>query len=192
MSQVPHDPELFFTEWLAQSFEGLPGFAEQSARGAVVFQVGTRDPVSVRATQGKLEITRSVPADVIVQVNVAESDFVPVMVQGAELVSQAEPERRLMVLKALSLDEERIAGIREVRGSLAFVLQATGGEHRVVLTPGNAPPELVTPQCTVRCQLADFLALQRGETNPFELMMNGKIQISGDAQIPMALSSLLM
>ncbi len=193
MPVIPQDPDQFFDVWLPSSFQDLPPeFKSKPAAGAVVFHVGARQPYALRLTQGAFVLSREVPGDTIVQVSVSEADFAPVLVRGAELVSQAEPERRLMVLRALTLDAERIELVRGVRGNLAFVLTDGDLNHRVVLTPSVTRPVLDTPECSVRCQLADFLALQRGESNPFELMMNGKIQISGDAQIPMALSSLLM
>jgi len=191
MSAIPQDPEEFFGEWLPRNFAAVtsPG---QSAPGAVVFEVGARPPFALRWVAGKFELAREVPADTIVRVTLPESDFVPVVVRGAELVNQAEPERKLVVLRALTLDAERIATIREVRGSLALLLNDGPSSHRVVLTPGNVKPELDAPACTIRFELEDFLALQRGETNPFELMMNGKLQITGDAQLPLSLSGLLM
>jgi putative sterol carrier protein len=166
--------------------------------GAVVFRVGERPPMAVRLAAGTLAIDEGLPADAIVQVSLADADFEPILVRGAELIHEldggasANPDRQLAVLKALTLDRERIDLIRGVQGSVAFVLAAGTAEHRVVLTPGSATPNLAATECTVRCAISDFLAMQRGAANPFELMMNGKIQISGNAQIPMALSALLV
>jgi putative sterol carrier protein len=44
----------------------------------------------------------------------------------------------------------------------------------------------------VSCEADAFWGLQTGATNPLELLMSGKLRISGDAQIPMALSSLFV
>jgi putative sterol carrier protein len=94
------------------------------------------------------------------------------------------------VFRALLVDAERAALIRAIQGSLA--LELTGERsHRLQLTPGNRTAQAAA-ECTVRCALTDFWAMQRGAANPFELMMNGKVQISGDAQIAMALSSLFV
>jgi putative sterol carrier protein len=181
--------------------------------GAVVFRVGERAPMAIRLAAGTLAIDEGLPADAIVQVSLTDADFEPILVRGAELIDElgsgsggarsgvagsdgtsasANPDRQLAVLKALTLDRERIDLIRGVQGSVAFVLTADTAEHRVVLTPGTGTPNLAATECTVRCAISDFLAMQRGAANPFELMMNGKIQISGNAQIPMALSALLV
>jgi putative sterol carrier protein len=193
---VPRDPESFFRDYVRKQFAELgAGLAGTASSGAVVFRVGTRPPISVRLLDGSLDVSEGVPDDTIVQITLDEIDFEPILVRGAELLASqkdATAERQLAVLKALTLDRERIDLIRSVRGSVAFVLSGDGAQHRFVLTPGAATPNLQATECTVRCGLSDFLAMQRGSANPFELMMNGKIQISGDAQIPMALSSLLV
>lgn len=194
MPTVPSNPDEFFNTWLPHSLAPLAGqLPSPNSPGAVVFHVGERPPLAVRLKESALETTSGMPADAIVQVSLSEADFEPILVRGAErMTASADPGQTLAVLRALTLDRERVTLIREVTGSVAFVLAVDGGEHRVTLTPGVAPPNVAAPECTVRCALDDFLAMQRGDANPFELMMNGKIQISGDAQIPMALSSLLV
>lgn len=194
---VPRDPDLFFRSYLPATFAPLAErLGQTSSAGAVVFTVGERPPMALRIANGALTPSTGVPSDVIVQVTLSEADFEPILVRGAELLAEqletAAADRQLAVLKALTLDAERIELIRQVQGSVAFVLAADGAEYRVVLTPGSAAPNLAAPECTVRCALDDFLAMQRGAANPFELMMNGKIQITGNAQIPMALSGLLV
>lgn len=195
MPAIPKDPREFFATWLPASFHPfLQKLPNGNSPGAVVFHIGERTPLAVRLSQGELSISEAFPEDAIVQVTLSEADFEPILVRGAERLAQAAADspQTLAVLRALTLEPERVSLIRTVAGSVAFVLSVPGGEHRVLLTPGNAHRNPAAAECTVRCTLEDFLAMQRGEANPFELMMNGKIQISGDAQIPMALSSLLV
>lgn len=195
MSPVPVDPAEFFGRWLPEAFEPLAArMATQSSPGALVFQVGEHAPLALRIELGRITTSEGVPSDTIAQVRISEGAFEPIIVRGAEMLSaeQKSSESHLLVLRALTLDAERVGIIRSVPGSVAFMLKGAAEEHRLLLTPGTQTPNVQAPECTVRCQLEDFLAMQRGETNPFELMMNGKIQISGDAQIPMALSSLFV
>ncbi len=194
MGAVPRTPEEFFGSWLPSSFATLQKqLGSVSSPGAIVFAVGARPPLSVRLLGGELKVTEGLPDDTIVQVRLGEAAFEPVFVRGAEWVSGDldNSEHKLALLRALTLDAERIGLIRGVPGSVAFILSDDQASHEVWLTPGVQTPN-ASAECTVRCLLSDFLAMQRGESNPFELMMNGKIQISGDAQIPMALSSLLV
>lgn len=195
MSPVPTKPAEFFGSWLPEAFEPLAArLGAKNSPGALVFQVGEDAPLALRIELGRINVSNGVPGDTIAQVRLTEGAFEPIVVRGAELLSaeQKSSETHLLVLRALTLDSERVGIIRGVPGSVAFVLKAGSEEHRLLLTPGTQTPNIQAPECTVRCQLDDFLAMQRGETNPFELMMNGKIQISGDAQIPMALSSLFV
>lgn len=195
MSTVPTDPGAFFSTWLPTAFEPLATkLAEKNSPGAIVFRVGEREPLAIRIEAGRIAVSSGVPSDSIAQVMLSEGAFEPVIVRGAEMLSaeHKSSDAHLLVLRALTLDAERVALIRGVQGSVAFLLKSDNEELRLVLTPGTQMPNLAAPECSVRCQLSDFLAMQRGETNPFELMMNGKITISGDAQIPMALSSLFV
>ncbi|HET9956031.1 MAG TPA: SCP2 sterol-binding domain-containing protein [Polyangiaceae bacterium] len=201
MSTIPRSPQDFFQIWLPSAFGPVAakpsGSGQTSAPpnspGALVFWIGDEAPFALRLSAGKLRVERALAPDCVVQVILSEADFEPVIVRGAEaLMAQGNPEKQLSVLHALSLDKERVELIRGVPGSVAFVLPAGAVEHRIVLTPGVRPKALGPTECTVRCALNDFLGMQRGEANPFDLMMNGRLQISGDAQIPMALSSLLM
>ncbi len=191
---VPQTPDDFFRTWLPTQFEPFAArLGKASSPGGVAFHVGDRPPINVSLVAGSLRVGDGVPADTLLQVSVPEADFGPVLVRGAELIqSSADPDRQLAVLRALSLDPERAALIRGVTGSVAFVLSSESGEHRVVLTAGAGARNLNASECSIRCPLVDFLAMQLGTANPLELMMAGKIQITGDAQIPMALSAVLV
>lgn len=193
---VPRDPDQFFRSYVPERFLHL-GDARKQVRseGAIVFTVGNRAPLALRIGSDALEVSEGVPTDSIVQVTLSESAFEPILVRSAELIDEQaarNPEQRLALLNALSLDAERVAPIRAVIGTVAFVLRGDQAEHRLLLTPGSGAVNQSAPECVVSCQLSDFLAMQSGVTNPFELMMNGKIQITGNAQLPMALSSLLV
>jgi len=192
VTSVPTNPAAFFGSYVPETFARM---AEQlggvSSLGAVVFHVG-ENPIALRLSEGKVLTSAEVPSDTLVQVSLAAEDFEPILVRGAEQLESAAAgaDRQLAVFRALLVDAERAALIRAVEGALSVEL--TGERvHRLKLTPGARPPR-ASAECTVRCALSDFWAMQRGETNPFELMMNGKIQISGDAQIVMALSSLFV
>lgn len=194
---IPRDPETFFRSYVRQSFSNLPeSLANLSSAGAVVFQIGSRPPLALRLLDGAIEVSEGLPGDTLVQIRLSDEDFEPILVQGAELLAThpetLSSERRLAVLKGLTLERERADRIRSVRGSVAFILAGELREHKVILTPGAAAANPEATECSVRCTLADFLAMQRGTQNPFELLMNGRIQITGDAQIPMALSGLLV
>ena len=102
------------------------------------------------------------------------------------------PEKQMLAFRALTLDSERVAQIRRVVGSVCFAVLDDQVSHRVYVTPGSAEPNLTSPECEISCEAEAFWGLQTGTQNPIELLMSGKIKITGDAQIPMALSSLFV
>jgi putative sterol carrier protein len=186
---VPTDPGGFFERYLPDRLAVL-GLGSTTSPGAIAFHVSPRPPLALRLAEGVLQVEPGVPEDTLLQVFVAEEDFVPVVVRAAETWEQGSLARAQepAAWRALSLDGEHAALLRDLTGSIAFVLSDEGGERRLVVVPGSGPTDPKVWTCTVRCSLADFQAMQRGAENPFELLMNGKIQISGDAQLVMALS----
>lgn len=192
MTSVPSSPEDFFGSYVPETFARVTELRAVTSPGAVVFRVGAREPFAFRLVAGRIQALRELPGDTLLQATLAEEDFDPILVRGAEQLElgAGAPERKLAAFRALTLDAERASLIRSVEGSLALELEAER-THRLLLTPGVRPVR-AEAECTVRCKLADFWSMQRGEANPFELMMNGKIQISGDAQIVMSMSSLFV
>lgn len=192
---LPRDPETFLRVFVPERFASIAAtLGDVSSEGALVFQVGGRCPLAVRLLGGALDVSEGRPADTLIQIQVAEEDFEPILVPCAGLLADqaetASSEKRLAILKGLTLERERADLVRAVSGSVEFLLVGEAREHRLLLTPGVRAPNLDRVECTVRSTLADFLAVQRGSVNPLELMMNGRVQITGDAQILMALSAL--
>ena len=82
--------------------------------------------------------------------------------------------------------------LREAPGSVALRLKAAAGsEHRLTVTLGGAAPKVDAPDCEVECALEDFWALQGGQKNAFELLMDGKLKMSGKVELAMALAAAL-
>jgi putative sterol carrier protein len=158
--------------------------------GSLLFHVGD-ESYAVRLAAGKLAVTGGSATDAILQVSFSPADF-------AELIRQAEPlfvsgaSDRLLALRSLSLDAERAKTIRNVDGSVAFEITEAELVRTLLLSPGAAVASSSPPACTVRIAASDFWALSRGEKNPFELLMDGKIRMQGRMEVAMALSSVLV
>ena len=75
-----------------------------------------------------------------------------------------------------------------------FIITAPLLTHavKIDLPKASSQPNLTKPECEISCESEAFWGLQTGAQNPIELLMNGKIKIAGEAQIPMALSSLFV
>lgn len=194
MSDVPTSPELFFTQYIPARFSGLPGFEQVSSTGSAVFAVPGAGEWTFRLRAGQLFHEAGVSTDAVVRITIPEASFEPIVVRGTERLASLAlaPDKQMLAFKALTLDAERAAQIRAVKGSVSFAVLEGALTHRVYITPGTAEPNLAAPECEVSCEADAFWGLQTGTQNPFELLMNGKIKIAGDASIPMALSSLFM
>ena len=194
MSTIPSTPEAFFTHYIPTQFSGLPGFERVSSVGSVAFAVPGVGSWSFRMRSGQLLHEPALGGDLVVRVSVPEASFEPIVLRGTERMAglALAPERQMLAFRALTLDEERCAQIRSVKGTVSFAVLEGATTHRVYITPGSGEPNLTAPECEISCEAEAFWGLQTGAQNPFELLMSGKIKIAGEAQIPMALSSLFI
>ncbi|HEX3849949.1 MAG TPA: SCP2 sterol-binding domain-containing protein [Polyangiaceae bacterium] len=194
MSEVPSSPEAFFTQYIPARFASLTGFEAVSSPGSIVFAVPEAGTWAFRMRAGRLLQESGAVSDAVVRITVPEESFEPIVVRGTERLAALELslERQMIAFRALTLDAERAAMIRSVAGSVSFAVLDGASTHRVYVTPGGGEPNVARPECEVSCEADAFWGLQTGTTNPLELLMSGKLRISGDAQIPMALSSLFV
>ena len=191
---IPSSPESFFTQYIPERFSGLPGFEKVSSLGSVAFAVPEVGVWSFRMRVGELLCELGLPSDPVVRITIPQASFEPIVVRGTERMAglALSPEKQMLAFRALTLDAERIAQIRSVVGSVSFAVLDGTVSHRVYVTPGSAEPNLAAPECEISCESEAFWGLQTGTQNPIELLMSGKIKITGEAQIPMALSSLFV
>jgi putative sterol carrier protein len=194
MTEVPSAPGPFFTQYIPERFAALTGFDAISSPGSVVFAVPGAGAWAFRLRSGRLVQELGAASDVVVRITIPQESFEAIVVRGTERLAALElsVERQMIAFRALTLDAERVAMIRDVKGSVSFAVLEGKNTHRVYVTPGAAEPNLIKPECEVSCEAEAFWGLQTGTSNPLELLMSGKLRIAGDAQIPMALSSLFV
>ena len=114
------------------------------------------------------------------------------IVAGAErLAANSGFDRGLVAVRVLTLDDERARMLRETKGSLLLRLSSPEAERKLTLTLGGVAPKLDTPDAEIACALEDLWAIQSGKKNPFELLMDGKLRLSGNVQLAMALGAAL-
>lgn len=186
---APRSPRDFFEQYLPGWFgRGIAG--ETTSPGSLVFHIGP-DSFALRLEAGALRVSRGSVTDAILQVSMSEPDFGELIRQGDALFQSAASDR-LLALRSLSLDAERAKLIRNVDGSVAFEIADGELVRSLLLSPGVALAGSTAPACTVRVAAEDFWALSRGDKNPFELLMEGKIRMQGRMDVAMALSSVLV
>ncbi len=192
---VPETPAQFFTEYVPARFESVKsGLAGKTSAGSMVFRVEGVGEWSMRLENGELRVQDGTQDDVIIQVTMSADDFGPIMVQGAVMQEgeTVKPEQQVMAFKALTVDSERAKLVKNIAGTVAFVIDDAGKKHQLAITPGTGAPKLDAPDCRLECKMSDFIDMQTGKQNPMQLAMSGKIKIVGNAQIPMALSSVFV
>ena len=186
MASVPRTPSEFFLDFVPGAFSAP---ASVTSNFAVSFEVTGAGVFSLRLRGGKLEAEPGLASDVLLRVSLSPEAFDGIVLPMAErAVSTVAAEPELMAVKALTLDADRERLLRETRGTM--VLSASSGtvEHRMSVSAGDTTG---ASQCEVSCSLDDLWALQSGQANPIELLMNGKIRITGDAQLALSLSAVL-
>jgi putative sterol carrier protein len=168
--------------------------AGKTSAGSMVFRVAGAGEWSLRLANGELSVVDGMQDDVIIQVTVSQDDFKPIFVQGAVLQEgePIRPEQQVMAFKALTADSERVKLVKNIAGTVAFVIDDQGKQHKLAITPGKGEPKLDNPDCRLECKMSDFIDMQTGKQNPMQLAMGGKIRIVGNAQIPMALSGVFV
>jgi putative sterol carrier protein len=194
MSDIPRSPERFFSEYVPAQMARLKGtLGDRSSVGSVVFELlegGGAWSLSLEA--GAVRVTPGIASDALVRITLGADDFVPVVVGGAErLGDEAAVERQLVAARVLTVDAERARLLREAAGSVALKLEAAGATYRLVITLGSAVPKLESPDCELACTLEDLWAIQSGARNAFELLMEGKLHLTGKIELAMALGAAL-
>ena len=188
---VPSEPRAFFTEYLPSKVAALKEkLAGKTSTGSMTFRVIGAGEWSLRIKDGDLEVSDGMADDVIIQVSVAEADFETLVVAGAREQEDKviEPEKQVMAFKALSAPADRVKLVRSVPGSMAFVIKDGDVERRLAVTPGAQPHKIDAPDCRVECAMHDFADMQSGKQQALQLVMQGRMKMVGNPQIPMALT----
>ena len=192
MTEVPTDPEQFFERYVPDRYRAVGPWQGLTSPGSMVFRVDQQS-FSYRIVQGRLETGRDVPSDTIVQVTIPAADFEPIVVAAARAheLEGSNVEQQLLAFRALLVDAERVAMVRATAGTIGLLVAGPSERHRAYLTAGTNQPNLALPECGIECALSDFLDMQTGKLHPLQLAFAGRIKITGNAQIAMALSGVL-
>ena len=194
MSDVPESPAAFFSTYVPAQFEAIKdGVRGKSSAGAMTFRVVGEGEWSLRLTDGALVASEGMPEDTLLQITMSPADFVAVFVAGARAAASEPPraEGQVFAFKALTIAPDRARLVKAIPGSLAFVVKDDAIVRTITITPGTTAPKLGAPECKIECAMSDFQDIQSGKQLPLQLMMSGKMKMTGNVQIPMALSTVL-
>jgi SCP-2 sterol transfer family len=193
METPPLDPEQFFGSYLPTRFgEIQSAYAGVTSIGSLLFRVGDAT-WSYRLSDGDLELTRAMEDDVVLQVSVSPVDFGPLIVAASEQrVLASRSELPASSFRALRLDAETARLVRRVPGSVLFSARDGEDTRRLLVTPGRRAADFSTADCTIECDLEDWVEAEGGGSQAaMQLFTRGKLRVRGNVQIAMALSSVL-
>jgi hypothetical protein len=194
MPQAPFEPEEFFSSFLPSRFaSAAPSYAGVTSVGSLAFRVDDR-VWSYRLVDGALELTRDVEDDVVLQVSASAEDFASLLAAAAERRAASGSGIALPAssFRALRLDAETARLVRRVPGSVLFAARDGEQVRKLLVTPGLRQPKFSSPDCTIESNLEDWIQAEAGGAQAaMQLFVAGKLKITGNVQIAMALSSVL-
>ena len=206
---VPDEPRRLLTEFLPQFFAQITsipareGGARPSLEGRAPAPVGVAVRVegegewTFRIVAGGLLVEPGVAADVALQISLAARDWGPLVVTPLRRAIEANggvqsaPKASLW-LRLGRWDAETVDLLRRQPGRVLVRVDDAGTSRNVALSPGTQPHSLETAECIIDCALDDLLELQAKRKNPLDLFYEGKIRISGDAQVALAMAGLFL
>lgn len=172
----------FFLKWLPEQLSSL-GVARAITTSVSLLVDVEEQRYLVSVAPGNVQVTRESSNDATFRVQLTRASFDRFVGKAAQLSLEESPAVRL-----LSLDAETVELIASVPGCLQARIEDGEEAHSIVFGPGS----LTEVGCTVIVSLSDLERVERGEAQPFELLMNGKLRIEGDPQIAMALASIVL
>jgi hypothetical protein len=194
MDRVPSDPESFFTSYLPARFaNAAERLGASNSLGSVTARILDAGEWSLRITDGALVVTRGTEDDVMLQITVSRGDF-DVLVREPFEHFESEgraPLLRVGPLRALAASPDTARLVRHVPGSVLFVARDGATARRLLVTPGRRTADLGSAECTIECALDDLRESQEKGLPPMQLFVSGKLKISGNVQIAMALAGVL-
>jgi hypothetical protein len=194
MDPVPSDPETFFTSYLPARFtKAAERLGTATSVGSLTARIVDVGEWSLRITDGALVVMRGSEDDVMLQITTSLADF-DVLVRRPITDFESEgraPFVRVGPLRALVASPETARLVRHVPGSVLFIATDGDASHRLLVTPGIRKANMGNAECTIQCRLDDLRDAQEKGMPPMQLFVSGKLKISGNVQIAMALAGVL-
>jgi hypothetical protein len=191
MQSVPSDPDAFFTSYLPARFaEVAARLGVAASVGSVTARVLDAGEWSLRIDDGVLRVISGAEDDVMLQLTVTRADFDVLVREPLAEAGEKATVVRVGPLRALAANPETARLVRHVPGSVLLVARDGPIKHRLLMTPGRRKAELESPDCTIDCALDDLRAVHAGTVAPMQLFTSGKLRITGNVQIAMALAAL--
>ena len=208
---VPDPPERFLVEFLPSFVaelgaapepasprdEGRRARRSPSGAGIAVRVVGVGE-WTLRLSDRKLLVASGVAEDVALQLSLRGEDFTPLIVAPVRRALETAPDSaRALAARSFwtrlgRFDDETVDLLRRQDGRILVRIDDAGTSRNVALTPGVQQYSLDTAECCIDCELSALHEVQAKRQNPLDLFYEGRIRITGDAQIALAMAGLFL
>lgn len=182
-------PADFFTKELpAQFADAAEGIDE--GPGHICFEVTGEGLWSVGITGGEIAVTEGRHDDTLIQVTLDGSDWEKALTRMQEGgIGPISTDGGGMA--AMMGNPQVATTLKAAQGTLKVVTTDGDQSDWVAVTFGGAEPNIDAPRATLTMPRDVAEQMSRGEANPQELFMSGKIQIAGDMMMLMQLAPIL-
>jgi hypothetical protein len=209
---VPDPPERFLVEFLPAFVAELGAPPDSAAPGSegtrrprrgpsgagIVVRVVGAGEWTLRLVDRKLLVAPGVAADVALQLSLRAEDFGPLIVEPTRrgLVTAPAGARataaRSFWTRLARFDDETVDLLQRQEGRILVRVDDAGTSRNVALTPGARQYSLDTAECCIDCELSALEEVQTKRKSPLDLFYDGRIRITGDAQIALAMAGLFL
>lgn len=183
---MANSPGEYFKTELPQQFASIAEGVDEGP-GRICFEITGEGLWSMGIKDSAIEVTDGRHEDTLVQVTLDGSNW-------EKAVERLEDGGMGPVgadtLATMIKNPAAVSTLKAAQGTLKVVTTGDDDEW-VAVTFGGAEPNVETPRATLSMTREVAEQMGRGEANPQELFMSGKIQIIGDMMMIMQLAPVL-
>jgi hypothetical protein len=190
MTESIQSAEDFARRFIPEQFARLREvLASRTWPGSLALSVEGEGAWSFRIREGELEVLSDLEDDRLLTVSLSADDFSKIvgMIPSAE-----NPKPSVLSHKLLRWDAETVNLVRNLPGSILLRFDDQATVRRVLLTPALGSRSFDEAACAIDCAWADLLDVQAGKQQPMDLFLAGKIRLSGNVEVALALAGLLL
>lgn len=186
---VPSAPGPFLTEFLP-ALAARASLAGVTSVGSITVVVG-EESWNLRLAAGKLEVAHVHEEDAFARIAIPPDDFAPLISEPIAARGSTLPSTVPAGAFKLFAQDPRIASaMRHLPGSVLLEVRDGENRRRILITPGLRAADFDSAECVISCDMEDYLDAATGRTPPMQLFMSGKLTLTGNVQLAMALSGL--
>ena len=188
--EIPATPAAFLTEFLPALVRSRD-LGDATSVGSITVNVLGEGTWSLRLEGGELEVESAKMDDALVQLSLEAQDFEPLVVEPLRAFElEVQGSAHSGASKIFAQDPQVASAVRHLPGSVLLEIKDGDRRRRVLVTPGVRNADFDTADCVVSCDISDYLAVAGGQEPAMQLFLSGRLTVTGNVQLALALSGL--